>query len=163
MQKAKNYIFSILIIIFLVIGNIGKTQVILNGFVRDNSTLMGVPNRVVTIYADTSFQSGFTYSSTDTTNNLGAFTSTINIPTGLNYKFYIVTLDCYQNPVIDSCYSIFQATINLDICTNGLNMCLSDYVAYPDTSNFQMIRFYNISSSNATSYLWDFAFDDEIL
>lgn len=156
MQKAKNYIFSILIIIFLVIGNIGKTQVILNGFVRDNSTLIGVPNRVVTIFADTSFQPGFTYSSIDTTNNLGAFTDTINIPTGLNYKFYIVTLDCYQNPIIDSCYSLFQAIINLDICTNGLNMCLSDYVAYPDTSNFQMIRFYNISSSNATSYLWDF-------
>ncbi len=153
-MKTRTGIFLINLILLFTF-NIGKAQLIIQGQVRDSISFVGVPNHQVLIFSDTTNANNFQYSNIITTNNQGFFTDTIFIPSGL-FKFYVLTLDCNQNPVTDSVFSVYPTAVSLTICTGGINMCLSDFVAYPDTADYQQIHFYNLSSNNATSYLWDF-------
>lgn len=142
-------------ILLLLYSNSAYSQLVINGQVRDNNTLVGVPSHQVTIVGDTTYLSTSVYSNTIYTDNQGFFSDTVALLTGPS-KYYIITLDCNQNPVIDSVFSAFPASVSIDICTGGINMCISDFVAYYDSANYQLIHFYNLSSSNSTSYLWNF-------
>ena len=156
MNNLRIYISSIIIALFLLIGNIGLSQTMFSGQIRDNISYAGVPGHTVYIVADTTNQQNFTYSNTITTNSQGFFYDTVNVSGYPGVKFYISTLDCVQNIILDSVYSSYPVPKIFDICTNGLNMCLADYIAYPDSGNYQSIHFYNISSINTTTYLWNF-------
>lgn len=145
--------FGILISLFVFKTN--YSQVVLSGQVRDNVTHVGISGHQVTILADTSYQNTLYYTKTLFTNSQGYFIDTV-YTTANPSKFFLVTLDCNQSPVVDSIFSVFPAPVSLDICTGGINMCSSDFIAYPDTSSFLLIHFFNLSSSNSTSYLWDF-------
>lgn len=142
-------------ILLLLYSNSAYSQLILSGQVRDNYTYVGVPSHQVSIIGDTTYLNTPAYNNTVYTDNQGFFTDTILILPGPS-KYYIITLDCNQNPVIDSIFSAFPASVSLDICTGGINMCISDFVAYYDTANYQLIHFFNLSSSNTNSYIWNF-------
>jgi len=154
-MRLYNLTFSIVISLSLFIAKSNYSQIVINGQVRDNSTYVGVPNHQVKIIADTTYQNTAYYIKTLVTDNQGYFSDTVNFVVGSS-KYFIITLDCNQNPVIDSVFSIFPAPVSLDICTGGINMCIADFIAYSDSSNYQLIHFYNLSSSNSTSYLWNF-------
>ncbi len=152
------HLFRLLIffgISFSIYANNAYSQIILGGQVRDNVTFVGVPSHQLTIIGDTTYQNTASYSKTIYTDNQGYFSDTLYLISG-PAKYYVITLDCSQNPVIDSFLTVFPATVTLDICTGGINMCLSDFIAYYDSADFQLIHFYNLSSSNSTSYFWDF-------
>ncbi len=133
----------------------GFAQVIISGQVRDNITHIGVPNHQVTIASDTNYLNTSFYFNTVVTDNQGFFSDSIFFATSTS-KYYLITLDCNQNPVIDSFFSAIPTPVSLDICTGGINMCIADFIAYPDSADYQLIHFYNLSSFNATSYLWSF-------
>ena len=138
----------------MLIAQWSNAQLLINGQVRDLISQNGVPGRAVQIIAAPNAQS-FNYSKTVTTNNQGYFYDTLFMPIGV-IKFYISTLDCNQSVHLDSIISSNSTPVNIDICTNGINMCIADYVSYPDTGNFQLVHFYNISSTNTDFYLWNF-------
>ena len=142
------------LLLFLSINS--DAQIYLSGVIRDKITSVGVPGHTVFISTDTTNQQVYFHTETIQTDGQGSFVDTVNPPIGVLVKFYISTFDCNQVLHKDSIYSVYPMPINIGICTNGFNMCLADFVAYPDTSNSQQIHFYNISSSNITSSMWDF-------
>jgi len=151
-----NYIKANVVFLLLFLSINSDAQIYLSGVVSDKLTSVGVPGHTVFISTDTTNQQVYFYASTIQTDGQGAFVDTVSPPVGVLIKFYISTFDCNQVLHKDSIYSVFPMPINIGICTNGINMCLADFVAYPDTSNSQQIHFYNISSSNITSSMWDF-------
>ena len=134
----------------------GNAQIYLSGIVSDNSSNAGVPGHTVYISTDTSNQQIYFFEDTLQTDGQGVFIDTVSPPNGTLVKYYISTYDCNQILHKDSIYSVYPIPVNISICTSGINMCLADFVAYPDTSNSKFIHFYNISSSNITSSMWNF-------
>lgn len=146
---------SIIIFLSLFLAKSNYAQIELSGQVRDSSTFVGVPNHQVIIIADTTYQNTAYYTKTLMTDNQGNFSDTVFFVSNQS-KYFIITLDCNQNPVVDSVFTIFPTPVSLDICTGGINMCIADFIAYPDSSNYQLMHFFNLSSNNSTSYLWSF-------
>ena len=144
---------AFLLLFFSVNSN---AQIYLSGIVSDNITNTGVPGHTVYISTDSTNQQVYFYADTIQTDGQGVFIDTVSPPSGLLVKYYVSTFDCNQVLHKDSIYSVYPLPINIGICTSGINMCLADFVAYPDTSNSQLIHFYNISSSNITSSMWNF-------
>jgi len=150
------YYKVLITLLFLSFSNNSNAQIYLSGNIVDINTSIGVPAHTVFISTDTLTQQGYFFADTIQTDGQGYFIDTLFPPTSYLIKFYISTYDCNQNLITDSVYSVYPAPTLFHICTSGLNMCLADYVAYPDSSNYHLINFYNLSSSNITSCIWSF-------
>ncbi len=155
-KNIQNYIKGSIAFLLLFVFTSGSAQIYLSGVVSDTNTNAVVPGHTVFINVDTSNQQVYYISDTVQTNGQGVFIDTVTPPIGTLVKFYISTYDCNSVLKKDSLYSVYPIPINLSICTGGINLCLSDFIAYPDTSNSQQIHFFNLSSSNITNSMWSF-------
>ncbi len=148
------YIISVL---FILLGLSSlKAQMIVSGQIVSLNTENGIANHAVIIESDTNYSHNFTYHHTIYTDNNGNFKDTIAIAEDANVKIYIQTYDCQQQLHRDSVYSFLPMPIKLALCPLAKNFCFADFIAYPDTANVQLVHFFDLSSSNASSYLWDF-------
>lgn len=128
-----------------------SAQYILIGLVRDSATATGVPNRTIQITKANS-----AYTKTVVSDASGFFYDTLNVVSGQHKKFYVSTIDCGQNTVIDSVVSYTPGMALLEICATGIQLCKADYNYYPTFSNYKKIHFINKSSNSADKYLWTF-------
>lgn len=155
-MTSKNAIKLLLIPVFMIIMTLEvSSQYYLTGIVRDSSSYIGVPNRMVTISkADSS------YSKVIYTNSSGIFYDTINVAFGLHKKFYVSTLDCNQNLVTDSIVSYTTGIGVLDICTGNIPLCHANFQYFQSGNVFKDVLFVNLSSLSADLYEWSFGDGD---
>jgi len=155
-RNISKYIKVSITLLLLVFYFNTNAQIYLSGIISDNTTNAGVPGRTVYISTDTSNQQVYFLADTIQTDGQGLFVDTVSPPSGVFVKYYVSAYDCNQVLQTDSIYSVYPFPINISICTSGINLCLADFVAYPDTADSQQIHFYNISSSNITASMWNF-------
>lgn len=132
-----------------------SAQYFLTGIVRDSSSYIGVPNRMVTITKDSS-----SYSKTVYTNISGIFYDTINVPFGLHEKFNVMTFDCNQNAVTDYVISYTTGIAVLDICTGNIPLCQANFQYIQSGNVFKNVLFINTSSISADLFEWTFGDGD---
>lgn len=151
------------IIIAFLFPIIGMSQLtVIYGYVKSNSTNLGIANHQVSIKSsiDTVYSTGLNYYSTVFTASNGFFMDSVTVPSGQNILFEISTHDCHNNILTDSFYTFSPTSINLSICDSNLVSCLADFVAYSDTNNYKNYHFYNLSLNNYTSVMWHFGDGD---
>jgi PKD repeat protein len=128
---------------------------LLTGMVRDTATFAGIPNKTVVIT-----QQNASYTKTVITNNSGFFYDTLYLPYGVHKKFYATTLDCNNNPVVDTVISYTPGSAMLEICATGMPLCQAGFVSWQSGNNFKKVNFINTSSISTNKYLWTFGDGD---
>jgi PKD repeat protein len=163
MIKTNNKIKLILLLTLLITTRAVFGQLtVIYGYVKSNTTNVGIANHQVIISSaiDTVTSTGMNYYSSVFTSTSGVFLDSVTIPTGQNIKFKVSTLDCQNNVVVDSFFSMNPSPVNLFICDSNLVSCKADFVAYADTSNYKKYHFVNLSLNNYTSMVWHFGDGD---
>lgn len=161
-MKINLKIFTTLLLIISSIFVINGQTIVLYGYVKGLTNNTGIPNHQVIIHSqiDTATSTGMNYYSSVFTANNGFFVDSVTIPTGQNIKFNISTLDCNNNLVVDSFYSLNPTQINLQICDSGLISCKADYLTYADTANHKKVYFVNMTIPSNAYSLWNFGDGD---
>ncbi len=153
--------YLIIIPIFLLTGffnHVISQNAIISGYVLGLNNNIGVPNHQVEILStfDTVTSTGLNYYNNLFTYQNGYFVDSISIPAGQIVKFLIKVKDCQNNQFIDTFFSNTTSPIVFHICDTNNIQCYAQFVAYPDSSNYKNINFFNLSSSNTQIYFWTF-------
>jgi len=145
----------------LLMAGVNYAQVIIDisGTVTDVNTGLPIQNQAVTIMSDSTLM-GFFYYGTVYTDNNGEYEDSVNIPSNTPMNFYFYTIDCNGSGVWEVAYFSGNNNLNVDfqICSGAITNCTANFYAAPDSSNPAggAYQFYNFSSGNITSYLWNF-------
>jgi|GEM_PF-2507216 len=148
---------KLLLLIILILATFPlslKAQLVLQGQVRDSLSLVGIPGHAVFIKSDTTLSP--VYTKTVYTNSQGFFNDVISPSSTLPQKFYVSTFDCNMVLRTDSILVSIPNPVTFSICSQGMSICFSDFIAYPDSGNYNQIHFFNLSNLNSTNFLWNF-------
>lgn len=146
------------IVILMLAFVYSQAQITIFGFVEDNNTGQGIPNKQLNISSqyDTVTQSGINYYSTVYTNSYGFFIDTVYAPTN-DIDFIISVLDCNNNLHTDTFNAVNSGSLlTFSICSN-MSPCFSSFYTFEDTANYKLIHFINNSNGLGNlNYLWTF-------
>ncbi len=140
----KTRLLTIALLFFTTMGLMAQ----ISGTVTNSSTQAAVANQTVYLQGD----SMSNVNATTTTNANGQY-SFANV--GTSYYYDVYTFDCNQSYVGQTVYST-ASTVNLSICVGSSSSCQAAFISSPDSTNANLINFFDNSTGNPTSWTWNF-------
>ncbi len=136
----------------IILGAIGMNAQTISGTVTSTNGSAAIANHTVYIYSLDSNSSP--YNVTTTTNANGAYSFT-SVPSN-NSGYLIYVYDCQQQQQ-SQFTSSNTGTANFSICVSGNpTNCTAAFFSYPDSTNLNLIYFYDQSTGSPTSWTWNF-------
>ncbi len=132
----------------------------ITGLVTDITNNTPVANQPVNIMSDSMMGGTFFYYNQVFTDNQGMYNDYVTVPSNLQIPFYISTVDCNGNYLMQTGMSTNPPIIaNFNICTGTSTLCDAYFFAVPDSSNPAgnlTINFWDYSTGNPIAWYWSF-------
>ena len=154
----KRFILQFLILLFT-IPLVAQTDVILSGYITEDSTGVPIPNQEVNIQSDSGI-GGLIYYNNVYTDDNGFYVDTIPLPVGVtNGTLIITTIDCQGIPHTET-QTFDPANMNLiqdfQICYNSPSPCEADFT----WTNYGTLAVQFTDLSTGTTGPWNWSFGD---